>query len=84
MRGDLRLTDLGPRRTESKLMNTKVPENVLQAIGAAAAELGCSKTDVIVALFNEGLDVFEAKRAEFETIGAPRVRRGRPPVARAE
>jgi len=57
MRSDLRLTDLKRReRSASKLMNVFVPAEVSDAIGRVARELGTSKTDVVVALLNEGLD----------------------------
>ncbi|MEO8602663.1 MAG: hypothetical protein ABI629_08810 [bacterium] len=62
---DLRLADLDGTKTASKLMNVKVPENVSEAIDALAAELGCPKTAVVVALLNEGLDALAEKRDEF-------------------
>lgn len=58
MREDLRLRDLGRRpRTPSKLMNVKIPVDVSNAIHRVARELGASKTDVVIALLNEGLDI---------------------------
>lgn len=57
MRSDLRLTDLKRReRSLSKLMNVKIPTHVSDAIHRVARELGASKTDVVIALLNEGLD----------------------------
>jgi hypothetical protein len=57
MRSDLRLTDLQRReRSASKLMNVKIPGDVSDAIRRVARELGVSKTDVVIALLNEGLD----------------------------
>ena len=57
MRSDLRLTDLRRReRGTSKLMNVKIPNHVSDAIQRVAKALGASKTDVVIALLNEGLD----------------------------
>ena len=57
MRSDLRLRDLrGPRRGVTKLMNIKVPTVVNEEIQRVARELKASKTDVVIALLNEGLD----------------------------
>jgi hypothetical protein len=57
MRSDLRLTDLRRReRGTSKLMNVKIPAHVSDAIQRVARALGASKTDVVIALLNEGLD----------------------------
>ncbi len=57
MRSDLRLTDLKRReRSLSKLMNVKIPAHVSDAIHRVARSLGASKTDVVIALLNEGLD----------------------------
>jgi hypothetical protein len=59
----LRLDDLVTRgqqgREESKLMNVKVPEKVLVRLAGVAAKLGTSKTEVVVAILNEGLDTAE-------------------------
>jgi hypothetical protein len=46
-------------------MNVHVPAHTLTAIHAIAAERGCSKTEVVVALLNEGLAAFEERRGEF-------------------
>lgn len=57
MRSDLRLTDLRRReKTTSKLMNVKIPSHVSDAIQRVAKEIGASKTEVVIALLNEGLD----------------------------
>lgn len=57
MQSDLRLTDLKRReRSATKLMNVKIPADLSDAIGRAARELGVSKTDVVIALLNEGLE----------------------------
>lgn len=82
MRADLRLADLeanGNRAT--KLMNVKIPDTLAEAIDAAAAELGCSKMAVVIALLNEGLDEFQDHRSDFPaTAPEGRARRGRPPL----
>ena len=58
MRSDLRLSDLRKReRGASKLMNVKIPTHVSDAIQRVARALGASKTEVVIALLNEGLDV---------------------------
>lgn len=58
MRSDLRLTDLRRRdRGKSKLMNVKIPAHVSDSIQRVARALGASKTEVVIALLNEGLDV---------------------------
>ncbi len=60
MRSDLRLTDLRRRdKGTSKLMNVKIPTHVSDAIQRVAKELGASKTEVVIALLNEGIDVSE-------------------------
>ena len=60
---NLRFDDLVARgqhgREESKLMNVKVPANVLTRIDNVAAKLGTSKTEVVIAILNEGLDTAE-------------------------
>ena len=58
MRADLRLSDLRRReKGASKLMNVKIPAHTSDAIQRVARELGASKTEVVIALLNEGLDV---------------------------
>ncbi|MGD9764200.1 MAG: hypothetical protein AB7V27_10840 [Candidatus Binatia bacterium] len=77
-RADIRLADLERRKVPSKLMNVKVPDNVSDGIDRVAQELSCSKTAVVIALLNEGLDVARATLPA----RAPRnkrPRRGRPP-----
>ncbi|MFN8643153.1 MAG: hypothetical protein U0802_16400 [Candidatus Binatia bacterium] len=57
MRSDLRLVDLRRRGGgASKLMNVKIPADVSAAIDRVARTLGVAKTDVVIALLNEGLD----------------------------
>ncbi len=80
MRGDLRLADLERRPSPSKLMNVKIPTHVSDAIDRAVEELGCSKTAVVIALLNEGLDVAQASLAGFRPPvipgASPRRKRG--------
>lgn len=58
MKSDLRLEDLHHReKGASKLMNVKIPTHVSEAIHRVARQLGASKTEVVIALLNEGLDV---------------------------
>ena len=58
MRGELRLSDLKNRdRSASKLMNVKIPAYVSDAIQRVATDLGASKTEVVIALLNEGLEM---------------------------
>ncbi len=57
-RAELRVADLLHKqpRVASRLMNVKVPTVLFQAIEEIADGLGASKTDVVVALLNAGLD----------------------------
>jgi hypothetical protein len=58
MRSELRLSDLKKReRSSSRLMNVKIPAYVSDAIQKVATDLGASKTEVVIALLNEGLEV---------------------------
>jgi hypothetical protein len=58
MRADIRLEDLKHRQPSmSKLMNVKIPAHVSEAIQRVARDLGASKTEVVIALLNEGLEV---------------------------
>lgn len=81
MRADLRLSDLERKKMPSKLMNVKVPDNVSEGIDRVAEELGCSKTAVVIALLNEGLDAAKATLpARANRTGQRPPRRGRPPL----
>lgn len=61
MRSELRLRDLKKReRTTSRLMNVKIPAYVSDAIQKVASDLGASKTEVVIALLNEGLEVAQS------------------------
>src|SRR5262249_23706854 len=57
MRAELRLSDLKNReRSTSRLMNVKIPAYVSDAIQMVAVDLRASKTEVVIALLNEGLN----------------------------
>lgn len=60
---NLRLSDLLSRgrrgRETTKLMNVKVPANVLNRIDQVANNLGATKTEVVIAILNEGLTTAE-------------------------
>jgi hypothetical protein len=57
MRSDLRIADLRRRDSSaSKLMNVKIPTSLSDAIDRMVNDLGVPKTDVVIALLNEGLD----------------------------
>ena len=60
---ELRLEDLVTRgkrgREETKLMNVKVPTRVLERISQVADQLRATKTEVVIALLNDGLAVAE-------------------------
>lgn len=62
---NLRLDDLVTRgrkgREESKLMNVKVPSHVLERIDRVASNLGATKTEVVIAILNEGLQAAESE-----------------------
>ena len=62
---NLRLSDLlsrGKRRREqTKLMNVKVPAHVLSRIDRVASNLGATKTEIVVAILNEGLEAAETE-----------------------
>jgi hypothetical protein len=58
MRSELRLSDLKNReRSIARLMNVKIPVYVSDAIERVARDLNASKTDVVIALLNQGLSV---------------------------
>jgi hypothetical protein len=61
-RSQLRVADLKQRiPTASRAMNFRVPETVADAIDQLVDELDATKTNVIIALLNAGLDI-TAKR----------------------
>ncbi len=56
-RQNLRLGDLMKREAApSRLMNVKLPGATLDAIESLAKSTGASKTEVVIALLNEGLE----------------------------
>ncbi len=56
MRSQLRLDDLRQREKQpTRILNVRVPVQIISAISAIAEKLGASKTETIVALLNEGL-----------------------------
>ena len=56
-RSELRLADLKARTPVSdRLMNMKIPVDLADAIDKLARTLNASKTAVVVALLNEGLN----------------------------
>ncbi len=61
-RAGLRIADLKERPVRaSRLMNVKIPAALSDAIERLAKEFGTSKTEVVVALLNTGLDAASAK-----------------------
>ncbi len=56
-RGQLRIADLKQRQPgNTRLMNVKVPTPMSDAITALAKNLGTSKTEIVLALLNAGLE----------------------------
>ena len=81
MRSQLRLNDLKNReRSSSRLMNVKIPAYVSDAIQKVATDLGASKTDVVIALLNEGLD---AASTTLKGLSKPKVSPARRGASRA-
>lgn len=79
-RSGLRLDDL---RTEgqasAKLMNVKITETTASRIDRVVADTGWTKTAVVIALLNEGLEIWADVRRGWTPPSAPtRKRRGRP------
>jgi hypothetical protein len=61
-RSQIRLADLKARRPVSdRLMNVKIPVHLADAIDKLARTLNVSKTAVVVALLNEGLNAAAAR-----------------------
>lgn len=65
----LKLSDLLDRgrqaREQTKLMNVKVPTKVLARLHTVATNLGTTKTEVVIAILNEGLDAAERELKNF-------------------
>jgi hypothetical protein len=67
MRSELRLADLKNReRSSARLMNVKIPAHVNEAIERVARELAATKTDVVIALLNQGLTVASDTLGDWE------------------
>jgi hypothetical protein len=61
MHAGIRLRDLKQRqRGSSRLMNVKIPVYVSDAIERVARDLDASKTEVVIALLNEGIEASAA------------------------
>ena len=61
---ELRLTDLvhGPNNAaDRRLVNLKVPADILVQVHQLARKLGVTKTAAIIALLNEGLEAAHAR-----------------------
>ena len=57
MRSELRITDLKRRvPTTTRLINMRIPAPIGAEIDRLADKLGASKTEVVIALLNAGLD----------------------------
>jgi hypothetical protein len=57
MRSELRITDLKRRvPTTTRLINMRIPSRIGAEIDRLADKLGASKTEVVIALLNAGLD----------------------------
>ena len=82
MRSELRLKDLKRREAgATRLVNVKLPVELTDAIDRVAHDLGASKTEVVIALLNEGLATAKGAMKDFKLPPSeqrPR-RRGRPP-----
>ncbi len=66
-RSELRLSDLKKREySSSRLMNVKIPAYVSDAIEKVASDLGASKTEVVIALLNEGLEAAQSALKGFQ------------------
>jgi len=62
-RSQLRIRDLKAReRSGSRIMNVKIPSDMVTAIDQLHKKLAASKTEVVLALLNEGLAVAQAKK----------------------
>ena len=78
---NLRLEDLVSRgkrgREETKLMNVKVPADILKRIDRTSATLGATKTEVVIAILNEGLDRAESDLKGWKAPPKPSIPAGR-------
>ncbi len=77
MRGELRLSDLKKREySTSRLMNVKIPAYVSDAIQKVAEDLGASKTEVVIALLNEGLEQAAKALKDFQPARESHAKKG--------
>jgi hypothetical protein len=74
-RPDIRLDDLLQRgkrgHEDSRLMNVKIPVSLLERIGEVTKKLDVTKTDLVMALLNEGLDKAEENLKGFKAPAKP-------------
>jgi hypothetical protein len=74
-RTDIRFDDLLQRgrqgRAASRLMNVKVPLSLLQRIGEITRKLDVTKTELVMAVLNEGLDKAEENLKGFKAPARP-------------
>ena len=76
-RSELRVRDLKKREfSGSRLMNVKIPAYISDAIEKVARELGASKTEVVIALLNEGLDAASSALKDLRHAKTRRVTKG--------
>ena len=65
MRSRLRIADLKRgENSASRVMNVRIPAHIAEAIDQLAKKLGTSKTALMLALLNEGLDVAGKNRGK--------------------
>ena len=75
-RSELRLSDLKSREhVSARLLNIKIPSTVDEQITAIAEQLGASKTEVVIALLNEGLAQHAARHVKAARTRRTTVRR---------
>ncbi len=78
---NLRLTDLLHRgkkgRETTRLMNVKVPARVLKRIDQVAGNLGATKTEVVIAILNEGLEAAERELVGWKAPAKPIISKDR-------
>jgi hypothetical protein len=56
-RSNLRISDLKARKpTTTRLLNIKIPGQILEAITRLANELGTTKIEIVIALLTAGLE----------------------------
>jgi hypothetical protein len=62
-RSQLRIRDLKAREhSGSRIMNVKIPSTLVTAIDELHKQLAVSKTEVVLALLNEGLAVAQTRK----------------------